>query len=282
MLDELEKQSIFILREVKSQFKNPFILCSFGKDSTTLLHLSRKANPEGLKVQFPVMHIDTGLKLPEIYEFKQKLIDEWDLEVITVKNSKAFKMTSPYADRFKCCMERKTNALKKAIAEYDIDALVLAIRRDELPERGIERYFSPRKRGNWEVIRPKKPSEKGDSPFEYLQDAEFAGWSLYIADWSDKEVDHYRIHPMLHWTELDVWQYIKQENIPVNPLYFAVNGYRYRSIGCAPCTSPIESDADTIDKIIEEIKSYKGVGERAGRAQDKEKIMRRLRALGYM
>ena len=280
LIDELESKSIYVIREAKAQFKNVAILSSFGKDSTTLIHLVSKAFPFG--IPFPVVHIDTGVKFPEIYEFRDKLKDQYGFELIIAKNEGGIRRTSPEKDRFECCMERKTNALKKAIAEYGFDALMLAIRRDELPERGIERFFSPRKEGNWEIIRPKKPNEEGDSPFEYLQDAEFSGWYLFAADFTDERVDHYRVHPMLDWTEIDVWQYIKREGIPVNPLYFAVNGYRYRSIGCMPCTSPIESDADTIDKIIAEIQSYKGVGERAGRAQDKEKIMRRLRALGYM
>ena len=228
------------------------------------------------------MHIDTGLKIPEIYKFRDYIKDYYNLDLIVAKNEEAWSRTSPEKDRFECCMERKTNALKMAIKKYKFDGIMAGIRRDELAERGIERFFSPRKEGKWEVIRPKKVGEEGDSPFEYLQDAEFSGWSLFAADFTDKRVDHYRIHPMLDWTELDVWNYIKRENIPVNPLYFAKNGKRYRSIGCEPCTSPIDSNADTIDKIIEEIKSYKGVGERAGRSQDKEKIMRRLRALGYM
>lgn len=280
LLRELEEKSIFVIREAYAQFKNPAILSSFGKDSTTLIHIASKAFP--FKFPIPVVHIDTGLKFKEIYEFRDKMKDKYGFELIIAKNEEGIKNTSPNKDRFECCMERKTNALKKAIAEYGFDALILAIRRDELPERGIERFFSPRRGGNWEIIRPKKPEEEGDSPFEYLQDAEFSGWYLFAADFSDPAIDHYRVHPMLDWTELDVWKYIKFQNLEINPLYFSVNGYRYRSIGCMSCTSPIESNAKTIDEIIDEIKSSQGIGERAGRAQDKEKIMRRLRALGYM
>jgi len=281
MLDELEENSIFIIREAYAQFKNVGVLCSFGKDSITLLHLISKSFPMD-KNPFKVIHIDTGLKLPEIYEFRDYIKKCYDLDLIIAKNEEAWKRTSPERDKFECCMERKTNALKKVIEEYKFDGIMAAIRRDELAERGIERFFSPRKNGKWEIIRPKTADEEGDSPFKYLQDAEFSGWSLFAADFTDGSVDHYRIHPMLDWIEVDVWEYIKRENIPVNPLYFAKNFYRYRSIGCKPCTTPIESDSDTIDKIIEEIKSFKGIGERAGRAQDKENIMRRLRALGYM
>jgi len=279
LLKSLEQKSIYVLREAKAQFKNPALLCSFGKDSTTLVHITSKAFP---KFPFPVLHLDTELKFSEIYEFRDKLQKIYGFELIIAKNEEGIRTTSPEKDRFECCMKRKTEALKMAIKEYGFDALILAIRRDELPERGIERYFSPRKEGKWEVLRPKKPEEEGDAPFEYLQDAEFDGWYLFAADWSDPRIDHYRVHPMLHWTELDVWRYIKAENIPVNPLYFSSGGIRFRSLGCKPCVTPIESTARTVDEIIEEIKQFKGYGERAGRAQDKEKLMRRLRALGYM
>jgi len=112
-------------------------------------------------------------------------------------------------------------------------------------------------------------------------------WDQYQAQskgQSDARVTiHTRVHPILHWRELDVWEYIKQENIPVNPLYFARDGKRYRSLGCKPCTSPIDSNAKTIDEIVEELRTTK-IAERAGRAQDKEKafMMQKLRALGYM
>ncbi|RLC81985.1 MAG: sulfate adenylyltransferase [Chloroflexi bacterium] len=281
MIKELEQESIFIIREAKSQFKNVGVLCSFGKDSVTLLHLISKAFPFK-EIPFKIFHIDTELKLPEIYKFKEEIAQIYDIDVITVKNEEGIKNTSPSKDRFSCCMERKTKALQIALKTYKLDAIMTAIRRDELAERGIERFFSPRKKGKWEILRPKMKWESGDSPFEYLQDAEFSGWSLFRADFSDNQIDHYRIHPMLNWTELDVWKYIKQENLPVNPLYFAKHGKRFRSIGCSPCTKPIESNADSIDKIIREVESLKGVGERDGRSQDKEKIMRRLRALGYM
>jgi sulfate adenylyltransferase subunit 2 len=106
-------------------------------------------------------------------------------------------------------------------------------------------------------------------------------WDLYVKPAED--YSHMRVHPILHWTELDAWQYVKEENLPINPLYFAKDGKRYRSLGCQPCTIPIPSTAQTIDQIIQELRTTK-ITERAGRAQDKEKayMMQKLRSLGYM
>jgi len=152
LLDTLEGKSEYVIREAHAQFKNVGVLCSFGKDSVTLLHLISKAFPFG-KVPFKVIHIDTGLKFPEIYEFREYIKKYYDLDLIIAKNERAWKTTSPEKDRFECCMERKTNALKQVIKKYKFDAVMAAIRRDELAERGVERFFSPRKEGKWEIIR---------------------------------------------------------------------------------------------------------------------------------
>jgi len=164
-----------------------------------------------------------------------------------------------------CCNELKTNALKLIIKKHNLKAILLGIRRDEHGIRAKERYFSPR-----------------DSQFKWdyeNQPAEL--WDQYQS--MVEEEEHFRIHPILHFTELDVWSYVKRERLPIVPLYFSKNGKRYRSIGCAPCCSPIESNAQTIDEIVEEIRTTK-TSERSGRAQDKENIytMQKLRALGYM
>ncbi len=164
-----------------------------------------------------------------------------------------------------CCNELKTNALKKTIAKYGIKALLLGIRRDEHGIRAKERVFSPRDenfRWNYE----NQPAEL---------------WDQYKS--MTEEDNHFRIHPILHMTELDIWNYIMREKIPVTELYFSKNGKRFRSIGCVPCCSPIESVASTIDEIIEEI-TISETSERAGRAQDKEDAytMQKLRSLGYM
>ncbi len=264
-LDELEAKSIFIIREAYKQFKNIALLWSIGKDSTTLLWLCRKAFYG--KLPFPVMHIDTTFKFPEMYKFRDEYAEKYGLKLIVEKNEDAIKRGICYEkhDSITVCTELKTNALKNAIAKYKFRALIVGIRRDEHGIRAKERYFSPRNEDfNWDY--KNQPPEL---------------WDQFKAKAEEK--DHIRVHPLLHWTELDIWEYIKRENIPTSELYFAKNGKRYRSLGCIPITTPIESDADDIDKIIKEIKTTKTT-ERAGRAQDKEEAnaMQKLRALGYM
>lgn len=263
-MDELENRSIFIIREATRRFKKIAALWSVGKDSTTVLWLCRKAFFG--KIPFPVIHIDTSYKFPEMYQFRDKLAKDWGFDLIIAQNKKALKQgMGPGKGKLKCCTALKTEALKELVKKGKFEALLLAIRRDEHGIRAKERYFSPRDE---------------DFKWDYKnQPAEV--WDFYTAP--AEEGIHTRIHPMLHWTELEVWQYIKKEKIPVNPLYFAKGGKRYRSLGCIPCTQPIKSKADTIDKIIKELKTTK-ISERSGRAQDKEKayIMEKLRALGYM
>jgi sulfate adenylyltransferase subunit 2 len=264
-LDELESKSIFIIREAYKKFKNLALLWSIGKDSTTLLWLCRKAFYG--KIPFPTMHIDTTFKFPEMYAFRAKYAKEWGLNLIVEKNEEALAKGINYdnTDSVTVCTELKTNALKKAIDKHKFKALLVGIRRDEHGIRAKERYFSPRNQ---------------DFQWNYKEQAPEL-WDQYK---TQKEADqHLRVHPLLHWTELDIWEYIKRENIPINELYFAKNGKRYRSLGCMPITNPIDSNADDIDKIVEEIKNSK-TSERAGRAQDKEEAnaMQKLRSLGYM
>jgi sulfate adenylyltransferase subunit 2 len=280
-LKDMEEKSIYIIREAKSRFKNPAILWSIGKDSTTLLWLCKKAFFG--EVPFKVIHLDTGYKFDEIYAFRERYAKEWKLDLIVAKNDDADKTKAcPSKDRSECCNLRKTQNLKKMIEGYGFDAIIAGIRRDEHGIRNKERYFSPRdKESRWNILKLKKKTD-GDSPLESSQDAEFSGWNIYASDFGE-ETQHVRIHPLLHWSELDIWEYIKRENIPVVDLYYPKNGERYRSIGCKPCCSPMKSTADSIDKIIEELKATK-TKERAGRAQDKEDEhnMQRLRSLGYM
>jgi sulfate adenylyltransferase subunit 2 len=263
-LDELENQSIYIIREAYAQFRNVAMLWSIGKDSTTLLWLIRKAFFG--KIPFPIIHIDTSYKFKEIYEFRDKYAKEWGLNLIIAKNTKALeKGMGPDKGKFVCCTELKTNALKEVIAKYKFKALYLAIRRDEHGIRAKERYFSPR-----------------DADFQWdYRNQPMELWDQYKNKVKGEE--HLRIHPMLAWREIDIWEYIRRENIPIVSLYFAKDGKRYRSIGCQCCCNPIDSDADTLDKIIEELRTSK-ISERAGRAQDKEQayMMQKLRALGYM
>jgi len=172
---------------------------------------------------------------------------------------------SPKKGRLDCCTLLKTEALKNLLHKENYDALILAIRRDEHGIRAKERYYSPRdEEFKWNYA---------DQPAEL--------WDLYVKP--SEDFSHMRVHPILHWTELNVWEYVQQENLPVNPLYFAKDGKRYRSLGCMPCTVPIPSGSDTIEKIVQELAISK-TPERAGRAQDKEKayMMQKLRSLGYM
>lgn len=282
-LDELENKSIYIIREAYKRFKNPAVLWSVGKDSTTLLWLCRNAFFG--KVPFPVIHIDTTYKFPEMYKFRDYWAKKWKLDILVEKNQDALDKGISYDthDAFTCCHELKTVALKKAIKKHGFDALLVGIRRDEHGIRGKERYFSPRdKEFRWNIVEEKAKQSSGDSPFVSLQDTELDGWNIYATDFY-KGTNHVRVHPLLHWTELEIWQYIQREKIPIVPLYFSKNGKRYRSLGCMPITKPVDSNADSINKIVEELKTTK-VLERSGRAQDKENEynMQKLRSLGYM
>jgi sulfate adenylyltransferase subunit 2 len=271
-------KSEYIIREVRSSFRNPAVLWSTGKDSTCMLSLIRNSFLEG--VPFPVIHIDTGRKFPEIYEFRDMLSREWGLDLIVAKNKEAMDIVSP-ENHFECCSTLKTETLRNVLTEYGFDALIMSIRRDEHYMRNLERYFSPRdEEFKWHIVRPKKTGEAGDAPFESLQEVEL--WDLYQTDFGE-ECSHVRVHPILHWTELDVWRYTRMEGLPVNPLYFSRDGKRFRSLGCIPCTTPIQSNASDINEIIREIETTT-IPERSGRAQDKEKeeTMRKLRSLGYM
>jgi len=263
-LDALESRSIYVIREAYSQYKNIGLLWSVGKDSTTLLWLCRKAFFG--KIPFPVIHIDTSYKFPEMYKFRDEKALEWGLKLEVARNEKALaEGMCPEKGRLECCTALKTQALKDYIAEHKLKALLLGIRRDEHGIRAKERYFSPRNEDfKWNYK---------DQPPEL--------WDQYKS--RSEEEQHIRVHPLLHWTELDVWEYVKRENIPVTGLYFAKEGKRYRSIGCVPCCKPVDSTASSIDEIIEELKTTK-TGERSGRAQDKETayMMQKLRSLGYM
>lgn len=277
MMEELVSRTEYILREAMARFSNPAVLWSTGKDSTCMLALIRKAFFG--QVPLPVIHLDTGRKFPEIYRFRDRLAREWGLELIIGKNREAMRQgVSPEDGRFACCTALKTEALKQVLRRRGFDALIMSIRRDEHAMRSMERYFSPRDRAfQWHIVERKRG---GMVPFDSCQEPEL--WNLYQTDFGE-DCSHVRVHPILHWTELDVWRYTRQENLPVNPLYFSRDGKRYRSLGCQCCTSPVESDASDIDAIIRELESG-SMPERAGRAQDKEHEhnMRRLRSLGYM
>jgi sulfate adenylyltransferase subunit 2 len=265
-LNELESKSIYIIREAYWEYRdNLAILWSMGKDSTTLLHLVRKAFLGNVPI--PAIHIDTSFKFKEIYKFRNKYAKKWCLNLIVARNDLALKRgVSAVSERFNCCSALKTEALKQLVAERKLKALLVGIRRDEHSIRAKERYFSLRdKQSKWDYQ---------NQPLEV--------WSGHYKADHDEDA-HLRIHPLLHWREIDIWRYIKKEKLPVVSLYFSKKGRRYRSIGCQCCCEPIGSTANTIDKIIKEIQ-YTEIAERSGRAQDKEKeyMMQKLRSLGYM
>lgn len=290
-LDRLESRSIHILREAYASFKNMCMLWSIGKDSTVLLCLARKAFYG--HVPFPLVHIDTHYKIPEMIEYRDRLAKEWHLDMVYGENAEALdkKLTFPDGNttRIECCRNLKTDALKHTLSgewpryrmnhdtkQYERDTntepytgVIVGVRADEEGSRSKERYFSPRDKNNdWDI---------GDQPPEF--------WGQYKTDFAPGT--HIRIHPLLDWTELDVWEYIRRENVPVVSLYFDQGeGKRYRSLGCWPCTNPVESTAKNLDDIIEELKSGKfaNIAERSGRAQDKEDGggLEELRKDGYM
>lgn len=290
-LDRLEAISVHILREAYANFKNLCMLWSIGKDSTVLLWLARKAFFG--HVPFPLVHIDTGYKYPEMIKYRDKLAMEWNLDMIYGQNTDALRLKQTFPDgnatHLECCRRLKTEALKHtldgtwtryrlnhATGKYEPDpnrepftGVIVGVRADEEGSRSKERYFSPRDQENlWNIA---------DQPPEF--------WNHYKTDFAPGT--HVRIHPLLDWTELDIWKYIKRENILVIPMYFdRGDGKRFRSLGCYPCTFPIDSDAKTLDDIIFELESgkLKNIAERSGRAQDKEDGggLEELRKEGYM
>jgi len=264
-LSALENQSIFILREAYKKFEKLAILWSMGKDSTVALWLVRKAFFG--RVPFTVLHIDTTFKFRQMYEFRKRLAQEWGFHLMVGVNEEAVKRGVNYdnCDPVTVCHEMKTVALQQIIEKEKWNGLVVGIRRDEDGTRAKEKFFSPRNIDfEWDYK---------DQPPEL--------WSQFQSDY-DRDT-HVRIHPLLEWTEVDVWRYVQREGIPVVDLYFANGGKRYRTLGCEPITKPVESEADTIDKIVEELKETR-VSERVGREQDHSQryAMQKLRAKGYM
>jgi sulfate adenylyltransferase subunit 2 len=274
-LDRLEAQSIFIFREAFHAIDKLAMLWSFGKDSNVMIHLARKAFFG--RVPFPLIHCDTELEMEEVYAFRDTYAGEWGVNLIShicppLEHTDA---TLPHAARV---ASRKTLGLKEIIDKYGFVGVIAGIRRDEEATRAKERVFSPRgQEGNWDVK---------EQPPEF--------WDQFKTDFAPGT--SLRVHPLLHWTELDIWQYIKRENIPIVPLYYARPYHlfegrdfggkvmRFRSLGEKGITWPIESPAATLDDIIEELKVTR-VSERSGRpmgADEDESSFERLRADGYM
>jgi sulfate adenylyltransferase subunit 2 len=290
-LDQLEHRSVHILREAYAAFRNLGMLWSIGKDSTVLLWLTRKAFFG--HVPFPLIHIDTSFKIPEMIRYRDQLVAEWGLNLIYGQNEAALqeKQTFPDGaiDRLTCCSLLKTEALKRTLSgewpryrfnhstkRYELDrntepftGVIVGARADEEGSRSKERYFSPRTERNvWDLT---------DQPPEF--------WNQYKTDFAPGT--HVRIHPLLDWTELNIWEYIERENIPIVGLYLdRGTGTRYRSLGCGPCTQPVHSTAACVADIIVELRSgrFANVAERSGRGQDAADGggLETLRKDGYM
>jgi sulfate adenylyltransferase subunit 2 len=261
-LDELEAESVYILREAFAKLDKLAILWSLGKDSNVVLWLTKKAFFG--HVPFPVMHVDTGKKFPEMYAFRERYAREWGLKLL-VEPCPPVEETDPTLPPAARSAARKTLGLKAAIEKHGFEGLIAGIRRDEEAIRAKERYFSPRGIDNsWNLK---------DQPPEF--------WGQYMTSFPPGT--HVRVHPLLHWTEVDIWKYTKREGIPLIELYFAKDGKRYRSLGDQDITSPIDSTAADVDEIIAELESTK-IPERAGRAMDHEAedSFERLRAAGYL
>jgi len=289
----LEAESIHILREVASEFERPVMLYSVGKDSSVMLRLAQKAFYPA-PIPFPLLHVDTGFKFAEMLTFRDETARSVGAKLLVWRNETAIAAgTNPIVlDTKRCCGLLKTQALLDALRHYNFDAAFGGARRDEEKSRAKERIYSFRdSAGQWD---PKN------------QRPEL--WNLYNARVHPGE--SIRVFPLSNWTEMDVWQYIHEEKIPVVDLYFAkerpmyVRGdallpieqsfvarlgeqpqmvkSRLRSLGCSPCTGAIRSDADTIPAIIAELVSFR-VSERANRAidHDQEGSMEIKKREGY-
>lgn len=262
-LKDLEAKSIHIIREAYNKLTPLCMLWSIGKDSNALLWLIRKAFYG--RMPFDIVQLDTQMELQEVYDFRDFLVKEWgfNLKIENCPPEEEMDQTLPPATR---AAARKTEGLKNLIANEKYKGIFLGIRRDEQSMRAKERVFSPRSNdGTWNYK---------DQPAEL--------WDQYKTE--IQEDCHLRIHPLLHWTEIDIWRYTKQENLPVVPVYFANDeGMRYRSLGEKNITTPIKSTAKNIDEIIEELEKTKDP-ERAGRSMDKETedSFEKLRRTGYM
>ncbi|ALO40713.1 sulfate adenylyltransferase subunit CysD [Pseudoalteromonas sp. SS15] len=278
-LQQLEAESIKIIREVAAEFENPVMLYSIGKDSSVLLHLARKAFFPA-KIPFPLLHVDTDWKFREMIEFRDRLAKEYNFDLIVHKNPEGIAMgVGPFTHgSAKHTDVMKTQGLKQALDKYGFDAAFGGARRDEEKSRAKERVYSFRdKHHRWD---PKN------------QRPEL--WNTYNGQVNPGE--SIRVFPLSNWTELDIWQYIYQENIEIVPLYLSekrpvverdgtlimvddermplnegevpeMKSVRFRTLGCYPLTGAVESEANTLTGIIEEM-LLSTSSEREGRVID--------------
>ncbi|WP_127556288.1 sulfate adenylyltransferase subunit CysD [Saccharospirillum alexandrii] len=278
-LKQLEAESIHIIREVAAEFDNPVMLYSIGKDSAVMLHLARKAFFPG-RLPFKLMHVDTGWKFKEMYEFRDRLVEEYDLDLIVHRNEDGIRQGINPFDHgsAKHTDIMKTQALKQALDLHRFDAAFGGARRDEEKSRAKERVYSFRDRNHRWDPKNQRPEL----------------WNIYNGKINRGE--SIRVFPLSNWTELDIWQYIHLESIPIVPLYFSAKrpvverdgmllninddrmklrpdeevqhkSVRFRTLGCYPLTGAVESTATTLPEIIQEM-LLTTTSERQGRAID--------------
>lgn len=292
-LDELESEAIYVLREVYAQFRNPVILFSGGKDSIVVTHLARKAFSPG-KIPFPLMHVDTGHNFPETMMFRDALVKELGVQLIVGSVQESINQGRVAEERGRNASRNalQTTTLLDTIENHKIDCAIGGGRRDEEKARAKERFFSHRDDfGQWD---PKN------------QRPEL--WNLFNGKYVEGE--HFRVFPISNWTEMDVWNYIKREQIDIPTLYFAherkvvwqnnswipqsefltiqedekvySKKIRFRTLGDITITGGIESEADTLEKIVDEVAAMRQT-ERGNRADDKrsETAMEDRKRQGY-
>ena len=292
-LEQLESESIQIIREVVSEFENPVMLYSMGKDSSVMLRLALKSFFPA-PIPFPILHIDTTWKFKEMIQFRKNIIKEHNLKCIIHVNKKGIDQNiSPFKHGSRYTDIMKTDGLKQVVEKYKFDALFGGARRDEEKSRSKERIFSFRNKFNFWDSKNQRPEL----------------WNIYNTQINPGE--NIRVFPLSNWTEIDIWQYIHLEQIPIVPLYYGkirpvVNrdnnlimvdderfelypnekieykSIRFRTLGCYPLTTAIESTATTIPDIIDEIIST-NMSERNGRLidYDQSSSMEKKKQEGY-
>jgi sulfate adenylyltransferase subunit 2 len=294
VLQELENESLEIFRETAATFKNPVMMYSIGKDSSVLLHLAKKAFYPG-PIPFPLLHIDTTWKFKEMISFRDRIAKESGVKLFVHTNLEGVKNgVNPFtlsASEYTRIM--KTVALRQALDKYEFDAAIGGSRRDEEKSRAKERIFSVREAGHKWDPRNQRPEL----------------WQTYNTKLVSGQT--MRVFPISDWTEADIWHYILQENIEVNPLYFAkqrpvvhrgtqlimvdddryklmpdekpeLKQIRFRTLGCYPLTAAVESNATSIQEVVEEVLQVK-LSERATRLIDgeNEDSMEKKKSEGY-
>ena len=293
-LRQLEAQSVHIMREVAAEFKNPVMLYSIGKDSAVMLHLARKAFYPS-SPPFPLLHVDTTWKFREMIEFRDRIVKEFGFELLVHRNEEGVKQNiNPFTHGSALYTDvMKTEALRQTLDKYKFDAVFGGARRDEEKSRAKERIFSFRTANHRWDPKSQRPEL----------------WNIYNT--RIKKGESIRVFPISNWTELDVWQYIYLEDIPIVPLYFStkrpvvrrdgvlimvdddrmpldadekpeLRSVRFRTLGCYPLTGAVESEATTLPEIIQEVLLTR-TSERQGRVIDSDQAgsMEKKKQEGY-